>query len=375
VLRIALIGCGHIGTVHSYAIGQLARAGLVDASITATFDPDHERAVRTAGHHDADAHTDLEAALDDVDVAWICTWTAGHAGAVLAATERDLAVFCEKPLAPAIDGCREIADRLRGRPHQVGLVLRHAPVFAAFADAVASGRYGRPMAVVFRDDQYFPIQGMYGSTWRADATKAGGGTLIEHSIHDVDVLQWILGPVTEVSAATAETFGYPGIEDTAACTFAFADGSVAQLTSVWHQVLSRESSRRIEVMCEKAMLWTEDDYLGPVHVETSDGHEEVVADPPAWIDRLHTPEVLAKSVAQYADPSKRFLDALVAAGARGGGAGGMGALGPAIGAPTVDDALAAHEVVDAAYRSAAAGGAVTAVAGVSPVTAPIPRSR
>ena len=372
MLRIALIGCGHIGTVHSYALGQLTRAGLADAAITATFDPDHDRAEETARHHEgAVAHPTMEAALDDVDVAWICTWTAGHAEAVDAAVARDLAVFCEKPLAPTIEGCRGIADALRGRPHQVGLVLRHAPVFAAFADAVASGRHGRPMAVVFRDDQYFPIQGMYGSTWRADVTKAGGGTLIEHSIHDLDVLQWILGPVTEVSAATAETFGHAGIEDVATLRCGFGSVATATLTSVWHQVLSRPSTRRLELFCEEAMLWTEDDYLGPVHVETSAGHEEVTAEPPEWIGRLHTPEVLAKSVAQYADPSKRFLDALVAAGATGAGCRASGA----IGSPTVDEALAAHEVVDAAYRSAAAAGAVTAVPLVPGVTGPGPASR
>jgi predicted dehydrogenase len=358
VLRIALIGCGHIGTVHSYALGQLTKAGLVEAGITATFDADHERAERTARHHDARAHATMEDALDDVDVAWICTWTAGHAEAVRAAVARDLAVFCEKPLAPTIDACRGIADALRGRPHQVGLVLRHAPVFAAFADAVASGRYGRPMALQFRDDQYFPIQGMYGSTWRSDVTKAGGGTLIEHSIHDVDVLQWILGPVVRVSAATACTFGHAGIEDVAALRCDVASGAAVTLTSVWHQVLSRPSTRRLELFCEDALLWTEDDHLGPVHVETSEGHDEVVADPPSWIGRLHTPEVLAKSVAQYADPSKRFLDALVTAGAVAGGARATGS----VGAPTVDEALAAHEVVDAAYRSAAGGGEVTPVA-------------
>ena len=53
---------------------------------------------------------------------------------------------------------------------------------------VASGRHGRPLATTLRDDQYFPIQGQYGSTWRKDVAAAGGGTLIEHSIHDVDVL-------------------------------------------------------------------------------------------------------------------------------------------------------------------------------------------
>ncbi len=346
--RIALIGCGHIGTVHSYAIAQLARAGLVDAAITSTFDPDRERAERIATHHGATAHTDLGAALDDVDVVWICTWTDGHRAAVDAAVDRGIAVFCEKPLAPTIEGCRAIADRLRGHPHRVGLVLRTAPVFARFADAVATGTYGRPMAMIFRDDQYFPIQGMYGSTWRKDATKSGGGTLIEHSIHDVDVMQWILGPATAVSAATASTFGYPGIEDVAALRLDLASGAAATLTSVWHQVLSRPSTRRLELFCEDALLWTEDDYLGPVHVETSDGAEALTAPPPEWIDRLTVPEVHATSVAQYAEPAKAFLDAVA----------GRDGFGP----PGADEALAAHEVVDAAYRSAAAGGAVTPVA-------------
>ena len=203
MLRIALIGCGHIGTVHSYSLAQLTRAGLVDAKVTSTFDPDHERAATIASHHDARACTDLDAALAEADVAWICTWTAGHVEAVDAAIARDLAVFCEKPLAPTIGECRSIADRLRDRPHQVGLVLRHAPVFAAFVDAVASGKYGRPMTMVFRDDQYFPIQGMYGSTWRKDVTKAGAGLACDLSASSVasTILQYLKDPALRAASA------------------------------------------------------------------------------------------------------------------------------------------------------------------------------
>ncbi len=354
MLRIALIGCGHIGTVHSYALGQLTGAGLVDAAITATFDPDRERAEKIAAHHGAVAHHDLESALDDVDVAWICTWTDGHGTAVDAAIARNLAVFCEKPLAPTIEDCRAIADRLRGHPHQVGLVLRYAPVFAACAEAVASGRYGRPMTMVFRDDQYFPIQGMYGYTWIGDVTKAGVGKLFEHSIHDIDVMQWVLGPASAVRARTAETFGYPGIEDVASVQVDFESGVTGTLISIWHQVMSRPSTRRVELFCEDAMLWTEDDYLGPLHVETSSGHESNVGAPPEWIDRLTVPEVYAKPVAAYAHPSKTFLDALTRDGAA------------AVGSPSVDDALAAHEVVEAAYRSAAADGAPQSVRSIAP---------
>ena len=343
-MRIGLIGCGHIGTVHSCALKQLFDAGLVDARITATFDTDPERAARLAEPHDATAAPDLDALCDDVDVAWICTWTAGHLDAVQAATDRGLPVFCEKPLAPTLADCRTLAALLHKVPHQVGLVLRHAPVFANVAEAVASGRYGRPMALVLRDDQYFPIQGMYGSTWRADVSKAGGGTLIEHSIHDLDVIQWILGVPESVSARTAARFGYPGIDDTASLLMSYPDGGMATLVSVWHQVTTRPSTRRLELFCEEAFLWTEDDYLGPLHIETSAGAEVLEADPPSWIDRFTVPEVLAKPLAQYAAPSKEFLDRLATDG------------GAARGEPGVDVALSAHELVDAAYRSAAAGG-------------------
>ena len=88
------------------------------------------------------------------------------------------------------------------------------------------------------------------------------------------------------------------------------------------------------------MLWTEDDYLGPVHVETSAGHEEVDGRSAAPGSTGSPPGGAGEVGRPVRRPSKAFLDALVAAGdGRGRG----------IGAPGVADggrALAAHEVVD-----------------------------
>jgi predicted dehydrogenase len=343
VRRIGFIGCGHIATVHSYAISQLTKAGLVDAAITAAYDTDEARAAKLAAHNHATVYDSLEALVDAVDVVWICTWTAGHLGAVEAAVERDRAVFCEKPLAPNFEECVRVAGLLERVPHQVGLVLRHAPVFATVAEIVRDGRYGAVQYASLRDDQYFPIQGMYGSTWRKDRSAAGGGTLIEHSIHDIDVLRWILGDPRNVSATTAAAFGYEGIEDLASLTMRYSGGATAQLVSVWHQVMSRGSSRRLEIFCEDAYLWTEDDYLGPLHVETSDGSDVIEGAAPEWAAALDVPEVYEKAVAHYASQSKHFLDELAA---HGSGARGF---------PGAAEALAAHRIVDAAYRSAAAG--------------------
>ncbi len=337
--RIGVIGCGHIANVHAYSLAQLGAAKLVDASITATYDNDAARAEKLARRHGGVAFPSVEALLDAVDVAWVCTWTSGHLPAVVEAARRGVAVFCEKPLAPTLAECEQVAEALSGVPHQVGLVLRHAPVFARLAELAHDGRYGRVLTAVMRDDQYFPIQGMYGSTWRKDVAHTGGGTLIEHSIHDVDVLRWMLGDPVEVTGATASRFGHVGIDDTAVVNLGYADGSRAVLVSVWHQVLSRGSSRRLEVFFEQAYCWTEDDYLGPLHVQTSDGSEEWTAPLPPWATRLDVPEVHEKSVAQYAEPNMEFLI-------------GLDASPPRTGHPGAAEALAAHRIVDAAYQSA-----------------------
>jgi len=157
----------------------------------------------------------------------------------------------------------------------------------------------------------------------------------------------VLGPPESVNARTSSIFGYEGIDDVASLQLSYEGGATASLISVWHQVTTRPSTRRLELFCEEAYLWTEDDYLGPLHVETSDGAEVIEGEPPPWIDQMTVPEVLAKPLAQYAEPSKAFLDALV----RDGNA--------ARGVPGVGVALAAHEIVDGAYRSAAAGGRTT----------------
>jgi predicted dehydrogenase len=144
-----------------------------------------------------------------------------------------------------------------------------------------------------------------------------------------------------VRATTAERFGHVGIEDTAVLQLDYASGATATLASVWHQVLSRGSTRRMEVFCEHAYLWTEDDYLGPLHVQTSDDEFEISAPLPEWAGRLTVPDVYEKSVAQYAEPALAFLSAL--RGRQGGH-------------PSATEALAAHRVVEAAYRSAARSG-------------------
>ena len=319
--RVGIVGCGFIAALHSRALKGIVDAGLVDAAVVATCDTDLDRAVAFArAHRAAIATTDSAEVLAAVDAVWICTPTALHRALAEAAASAGVAVFCEKPLAPTLADAEALTEAVVGAgvPHQVGLVLRTAPVFVALRDLLAGGELGRPMAAAFRDDQFFPIQGHYGSSWRADAAIAGGGALIEHSIHDLDLLRFLLGEVADVSGRTANFAGHEGIEDVAVATLAFASGATAGLVSVWH-----------------------DDYTGPLHVETSDGAEARACPAPAWVEELPVDRRWRSFAGQYAPANRSFLEAL----ARGRPP-----------EPGLDVALVAHGLADAVYRSAREGG-------------------
>ncbi len=288
MLRVGFVGTGLIAWAHGLGLKAMIDGGVIEASITAVYDPKTRRAAGFADTLGAEAVADAAEVARRCDAIWICTPTGAHRAAVDAALAAGRAVFCEKPLDRDLPSAISLADAVRsaGVPAQCGLVLRSAPVFRALRELVEGGSLGAPMAAVFRDDQYFPIRGTYASRWRADVVQAGGGCLIEHSIHDVDILSFCLGDVHAVSGRTENHAGYEGVEDVATVSLSFASGAQAQLTSIWHDVLSRGSTRRVEIFCRDAVAWLENEFTGPLHVQTSGGTEVRPCPPPPWVDAL-----------------------------------------------------------------------------------------
>ncbi|HEV3226135.1 MAG TPA: Gfo/Idh/MocA family oxidoreductase, partial [Acidimicrobiales bacterium] len=228
-IRVGFLGAGLIATYHSKSL----HVGRADVEWAGVFDPDTERALDFARASGATVRAAPDEVLDDCDAVYVCAWTAEHPRLVAAAAERGRAVFCEKPLAVDLEQARSMTAVVEnaGVVNQVGLVLRHSPAFGMLKALAADPASGRPMSVVFRDDQFIPVQGTYRSTWRGDVTKAGAGTLLEHSIHDLDMLEHVLGPVAEVSARTAGFHEIPGIEDVATLALRFRSGAIGTLTS------------------------------------------------------------------------------------------------------------------------------------------------
>lgn len=277
-----------------------------------------------------------EQVIANSDAVYVCTWTSEHEPLVRLAADAGVAIFCEKPLGTSLASAKRMVEYVdaAGAVNQVGLILRRSPVFHLLKQLGDDPASGELITVIFRDDQFLPIQGRYASTWRADVDKAGAGVLIEHSIHDVDLLEWMYGPITSVSATTRFLHEIDGIEDSAVAHYRFASGLHATLTSVWHDLLDRQSNRQVEVFGSTLWAQLKGEWSGEVTwsrntpVETRSGAEVMreVQDPRGG-----------------ENPDGAFIRAV-----RDGS--------PAY--PSMSEALRAHIVVDATYRSAAADGAL-----------------
>jgi len=192
-VRYGIIGCGQIAQAHAASLRFLADDGL--ARLVAAADPDSEgleRVARISGGIER-RYTDGRALIadPDVDAVVVVTPTRFHRDLVLAVADAGKPLFTEKPLAPSFAAVVEIVNALAasGIPAQVGFQSRFHPILRYVHQAVAEHRYGAPMGYLIRDDQFWPTGGVVEghTTWRSRAAEAGGGALLEHSIHSCDI--------------------------------------------------------------------------------------------------------------------------------------------------------------------------------------------
>jgi predicted dehydrogenase len=329
---VGFLGAGLIANAHANGL----TGSPTPITISGVYDPDHDRSQHFAARFSSTVAPDVASVIEASDAVYVCTWTSEHRALVELVVAAGRAVFCEKPLATNLREATALAEAVQraGVINQVGLVLRHSPAFALLRGLVHEPSAGRVVSLVFRDDQYIPTQGMYHSTWRADVAKAGAGTLLEHSIHDIDLIEHTVGRIVGVNARSLTYHQIAGIEDVMSVGLELAGGALGSLVSIWHDNMSRPSQRRVEVFCEHRYVSLENDWLGPVRWQDSAGQS-------GMFEGRELFDAGARLLPSMSHPDHDFV-AAVAAGT------------PAY--PDITVALRAHAVADAIYRSAAARG-------------------
>ena len=237
-----VIGCGMIAQFHARAIADTRGAKLV-----ACFDTLPAAADRLAAATGCKAYYHLDAMLADpaVDVVTIGTPSGAHLEPAVAAARAGKHVIVEKPLEISLRRCDKIIDECRKAGVIVSTVLpaRFHDSSREMKRAVEQNRFGKLTlgdAIVkwYRSQEYYD-SGAWRGTWELD----GGGALMNQAIHSVDLLAWLMGPVTEVQARTARlAHERIAVEDVALATVQFANGALGIIeasTAVYPGYLKR----------------------------------------------------------------------------------------------------------------------------------------
>jgi predicted dehydrogenase len=204
VVRVAVVGCGFQGRLHLECLRRNP-----DASVVAVCDRDPDRlgaAARDFGIRHAFGHHQDLLGEHAIDLLTICTMPDTHRDIALDALEAGAAVLCEKPMAADLAAAQAMADAAQraGRPLAVGFNLRFTTAAQAARSFVLDGRLGRPVCA----------RGSMLETrvpwWGPHHVRAisGGGAINSTAVHIIDLLMWLARnprPLT-ATASTATLF-------------------------------------------------------------------------------------------------------------------------------------------------------------------------
>ena len=253
----AIVGCGMISEFHSAAIDEMELGQLVAVSSRQA-----ENAQLLVDRYGVEAYSDYNQMLqrDDIDIVCICTPSGAHMEPAVAAAKAGKHVVVEKPLEITLDRCDAITRACKENSVRLCAIFnsRFSEASQVVKRTVESGRLGRLVlgdAYVkwWRTQDYYDSGGWRG-TWNLD----GGGALMNQSIHAIDFLQYLMGPVKSLQAFT-DTLAHERIEveDVAAAVLRFESGALGVIegtTAAYPGWL-----RKIEISGTKGSIVLEDE--------------------------------------------------------------------------------------------------------------------
>jgi 1,5-anhydro-D-fructose reductase (1,5-anhydro-D-mannitol-forming) len=249
-LRWGLIGASTIASEHM--IGAMRANG---GEIVAVLSSDASRGQSYAATHGIPrSTTDLAALVQapDIDAVYVSTTNELHRDQVFAAAAAGKHVMCEKPLALTLADARAMVAECKRSGIVIGTNhhLRNAATHRAMRDAIAQGRIGKPLFARVFHAVYLPphLQG-----WRIKTPRAGGGVILDITVHDADTLRFVLGDEPEsVSAMVSRAgMGEAGLEDGVMGVVRFSGGVLAQFHDAF---TTRYATTGFEVHGEEGSL-------------------------------------------------------------------------------------------------------------------------
>jgi predicted dehydrogenase len=272
---LALVGCAHI---HTPGFVKLLKARQ-DVKVKYVWDHDEARATQRAGELEGEKTPDLAKVWGDPEVRGvvICSETNRHTDLVLAAASAQKHMFVEKPLGIDVRDCFRMVSAIEKARlgFTTGYFNRTLPAHLFLKEQIALGSFGQITRVRGSNCHSGSLGGWFDKEWRwmADPKIAGVGAFGDLGTHLLDILMWLLGEVSLVSADIKEvTRRYGDCDESGEALLKFKNGVTGTLAAGWVDVAD-PVTLQISGTQGHAMILNGELYFKSEKVEGADGRK------------------------------------------------------------------------------------------------------
>lgn len=252
MIRIAIVGTGNISHAHVRAYLRFPERCKIVALVDIV--PEKAQAMKEKYGLDAEVFDDHQKILplDTIDLVDVCTPPYVHASISINCLRSGKNVVCEKPMAASLEECDQMI-RARDESGKKLAIIAQNRFRQPIADLKAlldSGVAG-PVRCAQVDSFWWRGHCYYDLWWRGTWEKEGGGCTLNHAVHHIDMLAWMMGLPEKVTSVMANTaHDNAEVEDLSISVLQYP-GALAQLTA---SVVHHGEDQQVVFQCEKARI-------------------------------------------------------------------------------------------------------------------------
>jgi len=261
---------GIISFAHPHAYGYADSLGKIDGvQIVGIADDDQKRGENAAAKYNTIFFKGHEELLQqDLDAVIITSENSKHREHVVAAAKARKHILCEKPLATKVEDAKEMIEVCKQNQVilQTAFPVRFNSAVVRAKKIVENGELG----------QIFAIKGTNRGTnpggWFVDRAKSGGGAVIDHTVHVVDLMRWFMGAeVKEVYAEIDNTISSGSIDDCGILNIEFENEVFSTLDCSWSrsetyptwgdvtlEIIGSEGNLKVDAFAQKLDVYAPD---------------------------------------------------------------------------------------------------------------------
>jgi len=274
-VRFGVVGAKGIGRTHMESIVSCGNAELV-----AVADINEAAGKEAASKYGIKWFLDYEKMLEqkDIDAVSICTPHFLHCNMALKALEYGKNVLVEKPMAITVREADKMVEKAKATCLKLGVVFQYRtfPVNQEIKRLIDEGEIGKIYRVLM-EACTFRTQAYYESdAWRGKWKTEGGGALINQTVHNIDLLQWFVGPPSKLQGQIGTMYHNVEVEDIASAAIRFENGAFGILQV---SIIDALDASRLVICGEKGKIVSNSEHKRAI---MSKPIKECIADKKVW---------------------------------------------------------------------------------------------